>query len=305
MTFLVNWALARQRGWRMVLRIEDLDGPRVKAGADRGVIEDLRWLGLNWDDGPVWQAGDLGPYRRAAAALHTAHQIYPCRCTRKQIVSAASAPHGDVHETRYPGTCRPPCIEAMACPPPVLGDNDDQETPAWRLAVPEGDVSYLDQIRGDQVCNVARQVGDFVVVTKSGLPAYQLAVVVDDIRQGVTDVVRGDDLLGSTARQRLLYAALGIPQVPNHWHLPLVLGPDGRRLAKRHGDTRIAAYRAGGTPAVRIIALLARWCGLTGVPQALDAEGFSRHFDLQLLPRGPVTFTNADHRWLLEGSGRL
>jgi glutamyl-tRNA synthetase len=142
------------------------------------------------------------------------------------------------------------------------------------------------------------EVGDFVVWTKRGAPAYQLAVVVDDSRQGVTDVVRGDDLLPSAARQRLLYRALGV-ESPRWWHLPLVLGSDGRRLAKRHGDTRIASYRRDGVSPERIIALIAEWCGLGRRADSMSSDLFRAMIDLKRLPRAPVTFTQEDHEWLL------
>lgn len=292
-TFLINWALARQNGWRIVLRIEDLDTPRTKAGADRQAIEDLRWLGLDWDEGPYYQAANLAPYREAMLDLQRRSLVYPCRCTRRDIERAASAPHADDHELRYPGTCRPPSAATASL---------DEAGAAWRLTVPDEPVVFEDQIRGRVECNVQRQVGDFVVATKAGLPAYQLAVVVDDVRQGVTDVVRGDDLLDSTARQIWLFRYL-YPDwpVPGWWHLPLVVGGDGRRLAKRHGDTRLAFYREHGVPAERIVGVLAHWCGLLPTLGAVSAEDFRKAFDLSRLPREAVIMTPAHHQWLMEG----
>lgn len=301
LAFLLGWSLARQRGWRIVLRIEDLDGPRIRPGTGTDAIEDLQWLGLDWDEGPLWQSHDLTPYTEALSALHAAKRIYPCRCTRREIASAASAPHREDHELRYPGTCRPREIwHDKAAPLPQLSPSPTPVDPvAWRMTVPDGPRSFQDMIRGKRTCDVARQVGDFVVMTKTLLPAYQLAVVVDDIRHGVTDVVRGEDLLDSTVRQELLYQILAPTRVPRHWHTPLVVGPDGRRLAKRHGDTRLAFYREHGTSPERIIALLARWAGIQDLPRKMEAATFCRVFDLDRLPHGPLVFGPQSHAWLL------
>ncbi len=299
-TFLVNWALARQRGWRVLLRIEDLDGPRVKAGADRGAIEDLAWLGLDWDRGPVYQTAEMAPCHEALDRLGRAGLLYACVCTRREIEQAQSAPHedeegeqGDGRELRYPGTCRPE--PATPLPPSFRPADTDS---ALRLRIPDEPVRFFDQVRGDHAINVQRSVGDFIVATKAGLPAYQLAVVVDDARQRVMEVVRGDDLLGSTARQMWLYRLLGIEQTPRWWHLPLVLGPDGRRLAKRHGDSRLARYRQLGVPVERVIGLLAWWSGVTDQRSEMTVEQFVTGFDIARLPRGPITFTPEDEAWL-------
>ncbi len=161
-------------------------------------------------------------------------------------------------------------------------------------------IAFVDQFAGDQRVNVQRSVGDFVVASKAGLPAYQLAVVVDDARQGVTHVVRGDDLLRSTPRQLLLYRMLGLSPEPRHCHVPLVCGEDGRRLAKRHGDTRLIRYREAGVDPRRVVGLIARWCGC-GDGQPMTAATFADRFDLSRLPRQPVTFTATDEAQLLAG----
>ena len=262
-TFIINWAMARQRGWKIVFRIEDLDGPRIKEGADTQAMNDLQWLGLDWDTGPTWQRSDLLPYRDALEILRKKKLIYPCHCTRKDIEQAQSAPHVEDHELRYPGTCR--------------GKNISE-----------------------QAVNVQQQVGDFVVSTKAGLPAYQLAVVIDDARAGVTDIVRGDDLIGSAARQLLLYEALHLQPQPRYWHLPLVLGTDGKRLAKRHGDTRLAWYRDQGVSVQRIIGLLAKWSGIVSQPQPMDAAEFLARFAIEKLSHSPVFFGAEDHAWLMQ-----
>ncbi len=292
-TFLVNWALARTRGWQIVLRLEDLDGPRVKPDAARAAVDTLAWLGIDWDVGPVCQSADLEPYRLAMDVLARSGRAYACAATRGEIDAAASAPQEGVSESCFPSSLRP-----------AFGPGPFEEAAGmnWRFVTPPGQVAFVDEFAGDQRHEPARTVGDFVIWTRRGQPAYQLAVVVDDHRQGVTHVVRGDDLLDSTARQLLLYRALGLTPEPAYLHLPLVRGPDGRRLAKRHGDTRIDSYRSRGVSPERIIALLARWCGAPdGAPGRgrMSAGEFRSALDLRTMPRGPVTFGPEDDRWLL------
>lgn len=287
-TFLVNWALARQRGWAITLRIEDLDGPRIKPGAAEATIDILRWLGIDWDRGPIIQSDDLQPYRAAMQRLAAKGVAYPSELTRTQIEAASSAPQEGVHETVFPASLRPP-IGPRAF---------DQEESNWRLVVPDIPVLFDDEFAGPQEHTPARSIGDFVIWTKRAQPAYQLAVVVDDHRQGVTHIVRGDDLLESASRQLLLYRALGLSPEPRYAHLPLVRGPDGRRLAKRHGDTRLETYRARGVPPERIIGLLGQWCGLEGPRRAMSARQFMDRLDLSRMSREPVVFTPEDDRWL-------
>lgn len=295
-TFLLNWAMARRFDWRIVLRIDDLDGPRIKAGADRDAIDILGWLGIDYDEGPFYQTQARDRYASVWRQLAARGLIYPCHCTRSQIQAASlSAPQEGDHELRYPGTCRP------AQPQPLVVDDDAVAdtiaSAAWRLRVPDEPIDYVDQWRGPQTSHVQREVGDFLVFTRQGTPAYQLAVVCDDDAQSITHVVRGDDLLASTARQRILQDCLGIQPLTLYWHFPLVVGPDGRRLAKRHGDSRIAAYRDAGVPATRILGLLAEWSGL-GPRQEMDAREFARRLDVARIPRTPLVFTAEDHAWL-------
>jgi glutamyl-tRNA synthetase len=295
-TFLITWALARQNGWEIILRIEDLDGPRVKQDAVQGAIEDMRWLGLDWDQGPLFQRIDLAPYQAALRRLVSAGMAYPCDCTRQQIQAATlSAPHGDEHELRYPGTCRP--VRATDWPNRNLVEADFSR--AWRLAVPDGPIRVCDGFCGIRDFELQQTTGDFLIWTKQGLPSYQLAVVVDDARQGIDQVIRGDDLLSSAARQQLLYDHLKLGIYPAYTHLPLVVGSDGRRLAKRHGDSRIAAYRNLGVAPDRVLGLLARWSGVGGANE-ISAEAFCRHFDLKHLPKHAIVFDGEDDRWLTQ-----
>lgn len=293
-TFLVNWAMARQSGWRIVLRIEDLDGPRVKPGSIEQCIDLLSWVGIDWDEGPRVQSEDLAPYEAAMCRLAEAGLVYPCELTRTEIEAAASAPQEGSGELRYPPELRPPLS------PVEFADRGTN----WRFAVPDQAVRFTDGVAGEQRHNPHQTVGDFVVWTKRAQPSYQLAVVVDDARQGITHIVRGDDLLDSAARQILLYRALGL-HGPSHWyHLPLVIGPDGKRLAKRHGDTRAATYRERGVPAERVIGLLAMWCGLVERAEPMSAAAFCAAFDPARMPADPVVFTQEDDAWLLGESLR-
>ena len=293
-TFLITWAMARQVGMRLLMRIDDLDGPRVKPGAAEQALDDLRWLGLDWDGDPVCQRADLSHYDRALARLAEAGLVYGCRCSRREVAEALSAPHGEGRDPRYPGTCRDRGVRYR-----VGGRHDGEGDVAIRLRVPPGEVAFTDTFQGRQAVNVQQDVGDFVVGTKSGLPAYQLAVVVDDHRQRVTRVVRGDDLLPSTARQLWCYRLLGLGPEPAYTHLPLVVGRDGRRLAKRHGDTRLSYYRDRGVPAERVVGLIAKWCGVLDRYDDLDAPAFLRGFEIERLAPSPVVLTHDDERYLL------
>ena len=295
-TFVVNWLLARQRGWRVVMRIDDLDGPRVKPDAADQALELLGWLGLDWDGPVLHQSHDLSVYRRALDTLADQGLTYRCPATRREIQAAASAPHEDEHEQRYPGLYRPRVVDGRRVAPEVA---DDAET-AVRFMVPDVEVPYVDQWAGPQRTNVQQHVGDFIVQTKAGLPSYQLATVVDDARQGVTEVVRGEDLLRSVPRQRLLYEALKLEPSPRYYHLPLVYGPDGHRLAKRHGDTRAARYREAGVSASRLLGLIGHWCGVLPDRREADLATLLQRLDPDRhLPGKAVTFTHEDEQWLL------
>jgi glutamyl-tRNA synthetase len=308
-TFLLNWLLARTQGWRVILRIEDLDGPRIKKGADRQAMEDLGWLGLDWDEGPIYQSLRLPVYERAVRTLVASGAAYPCTCSRKEVEAAASAPHAEDGAAVYPGTCRGRYAS--------IEDARQQSgrEPALRFAVPAGDagiVEFTDEFTGRRRADVTRELGDFVIAKAAegrgasggvgGTPAYQLAVVVDDAEMDVTDVVRGDDLIDSTPRQILLYRALGLAdRQPRCYHLPLVVGEDGRRLAKRHGDTRLSYYRERGVPPGRVLALLAKWSGMRVTAELQSARDLLGHFALPDIPREAVLFSQEDDAWLRGG----
>jgi glutamyl-tRNA synthetase len=287
-TFVATWAIAHQNGWSITLRVEDIDGPRVKPAATQQALDDLAWLGLNFDDGPIIQSTRTAAHKAAIEHLVATNAVYACVCSRKEIETAASAPHAEDGGAIYPGTCRDRFTTI------VPGDR----AAAWRFRVPNEPFSFVDQFAGPRSFDLEKQIGDFVVAKADRSPAYQLAVVVDDLAAGVTDVIRGDDLLDSVPRQTLLYRALGqADAVPRYWHLPLVLGLDGRRLAKRHGDTRLSTYRAAGVPAERVLAWVARTFGLqTG--DYITAREIAERFDVEKVPREPVRFGTDEDRWL-------
>ena len=287
-TFLVNWALAKQRGWRVILRIEDIDHPRVKPDTIDTTRDELHWLGVHWDEEVALQSTQLKSCHDALNTLGHKGMIYPCDRTRAEL--AASAPNEGDQQVIARASDRPACAGDIVASP--------ERDRTWRLCVPPGLVHVHDECTGNHHIDVAADCGDFAVWTRRNVPAYQLAVAVDDARQGVTDVVRGDDLLPSAARQQLVLECLGLP-VPRWWHLPLLRGPDGRRLAKRHGDSRIARWCAGRSPE-RLIAFLARISGLPDAPDTMTASQFAEAFDVARLPKEDVIITEAHLAWLDE-----
>lgn len=278
-TYLLAWLSIRSRGGRLILRIEDIDSPRVKRGAAEQAIEDLRWLGLDWDEGPdvggpsapYVQTERMPLYREALEKLAAAERIYPCTCTRSDVEAAASAPHAGLEGPIYPGTCAGRSFADVA----TLAEAKF----AWRLRTTDETRHLDDRVAGHHWLNVAAELGDFVVAKADGSPAYQLAVVVDDHAMGVTEILRGDDLLPSAFRQLELYDFFGW-QPPQMAHVPLVVGTDGRRLAKRHGDTRLATLRKAGVRAERLVGLLAWSCGLLPKPAEIVAKELIAGFEL-------------------------
>lgn len=301
--------MARSRGWTLLLRIEDLDTPRIKPGAAVDVADTLTWLGIDWDpwagpsarNGRLVQSDDLEPYRTAMRALASRGLAYPCQLTRTQIESAASAPQEGAHDVPFPAALRPATAGRRFDFDVLNSTTEESARPNWRFIVNNGEAVVADEFAGSKSFDVSRIVGDFVLWTRRDQPSYQLAVVVDDHRQGVTEVVRGDDLLDSAARQLLLYRALGYTPEPRHTHLPLVIGEDGKRLAKRHGDTRLGNYRKGGVPPEAVIGLVARWSGVLprdGERRPMSITEFQGRFELSKMPRNTVVFTREDDEWL-------
>jgi glutamyl-tRNA synthetase len=271
-TFLVNWALARNLGWRLVLRIEDLDRDRAAAAGDTGTLEALEWLGIDHDGEAVRQSERLPSFERAMRTLADAGLAYESPQSRSEVREAAlalGAPHASDAAPPFPASLRPPPGAAWG-----FARTDVNH----RLRVDPGAVRVDDEVAGARTFEPAREGGDFLVWTKAGFPSYQLAVTVDDIAQGVTDVVRGDDLLPSAALQSILHRALGHGP-PRWWHLPLVLDADGRRMAKRDGALSLASLRAAGTDPARVRGLAAAWTGAIPAPRPLSPEGFRALID--------------------------
>ena len=300
-TYLLAWLSIRSCGGRLLLRIEDLDSPRVKVGADAQAIEDLSWLGLDWDEGPDCP-GALGPYvqservslyEEALRRLQSRELVYPCDCTRNDILSAASAPHAGEDGVVYPGTCRRRIVKDA--------DNLKDKPFAWRFRMPQRVATIDDGFMGKHERSLDRDLGDFVVYRSDGTPAYQLAVVVDDHAMGVTEVLRGADLLPSAFRQQVLFEALELSP-PRYIHVPLVVGEDGRRLAKRHGDTRLSTLRKEGVPPERLVGWLAWSCGLIERPEPVRATDLIPKFDLAKIPHVPIVFGETTHRELVSGA---
>jgi glutamyl-tRNA synthetase len=274
-TALVAWLFARSQGARFLVRIEDLDPQRFRREWEQHQLADLAALGLDWDGEPVRQSERGELYEQALSELDRLDRLYPCFCTRAEIREAASAPHAALPEGAYPGTC------AVLAPAEARRRIAVGQQYALRLRA-EGDViEFEDRLAGVY----SGAVDDFVVRRADGVTAYQLAVVVDDAAQGVGEVVRGADLLDSTPRQILLAKLLELP-VPSYVHVPLVLGPDGARLAKRHGGATLADR---GEPPARTLALLAQ---TVGVPAGRDEVGGAGEllgdFDPARLTREPV-----------------
>ena len=259
-------------------------------------MKDLAWLGLNWDGEPILQSSQRAHYQLAIEQVLNKGCAYPCVCTRREVETAASAPHAEDGAAVYPGTCRgkyASVAEARA----ACG-----REPAIRFAMPDETIAFEDGFAGRREYACAA-LGDFVIAKADGTPAYQLAVVVDDLAGGISEVVRGDDLLDSTPRQMLLYRTLNAAdRIPRYMHLPLVIGTDGRRLAKRHGDTRLSHYREAGVASSRVLAMLARWIGITDISAAeetkLRASDLIGRFNLDRLSHEPIVFSAADDAWL-------
>lgn len=249
-TALASWVVARREaGGKHVLRVEDLNPPRVVVGSEARILEDLRWLGLDWDEGPTRQSERTVAYEHAIERLAAKGLVYACDCSRAEIARAASAPHAG-EETVYPGTCRD------ADPAREM-----KRAPAVRVRVPDAVVTYEDGAVGHVEQNLARAVGDFVLRRGDGVFAYQLAVVVDDGAAGITDVVRGADLVASTPRQIWLGRVLGL-DVPHFTHVALVVAPDGARLEKRTRGATVRELRDAGVSAEGIVGQLAFGLGL-------------------------------------------
>ncbi len=296
-TFMVAWLRARSLGGKIIFRMEDLDHPKDKPGAAAQAVEDMKWLGFDWDEEYV-QSERKELYRAALKSLVARGLAYPCVCSRRDVESAQSAPHAG-EQLHYPGTCRgrfSSWSEAQAWID--AAQPGSRRTPCWRFRVPdETRVAFDDVFAGRYEQDVSSVLGDFPLSRDESGAGYTLACAVDDLAMGVTEVVRGDDLLPATPAQILLARYLShkpdnpITHKPDnsiaYLHLPLVVGPDGKRLAKRHGDTRVAAFREAGWSAERLIGLLAASCGWAEEGEELSLASLLSRFDLSTIPHSP------------------
>lgn len=284
-SFLLAWWQARAARGRVVMRIEDLDPERSRPAFADAALGDLEWLGLDWD-GPVIRQSERRPaHDEALERLERTGRAYACVCTRAEVAAATSAPHADEPAGVYPGTCRGRFADRSAA------RAESGREPGLRARVEPGTtIAFEDGVHGAVVEAVDREVGDFLVMRRDGVPAYQLAVVVDDALDGVDLVLRGDDLLASTARQKLLQTWLGLPH-PAWCHVPLVVDGGGRRLAKRTDALSLRALRAAGVDPRAIVGWVAQSAG-QDVPERASANDVVASFALERLPREPVVVSN-------------
>jgi len=292
-TALAAWLSARAQSGEFVLRIEDLDAPRVVSWGERAAMEDLAWLGINWDEGPD-VGGPHAPYRQsergryydeALQRLCATRRIFPCRRSRKDLRDLASAPHSS-GGSPYPAHFRPRSLSAG-----WFTSLAASQEAAIRFAVDEAPVRFEDLVMGPSVEDVRTSIGDFVLRRRDGVYAYQLAVVVDDLAMDVTEVVRGRDLLDSTARQIQLIEALGGPR-PKYAHVPLVVNERGEKLSKRDAGLTIAALRAEGIEARQLCGYLAHSLGLIPSPSPITAADLIPYFRWDRMPTADWTVSD-------------
>ena len=285
-TALLAWLFARSVGARFLVRVEDLDRSRVRPGVEEAQLADLRAIGLDWDGPVVRQSERISLYDEAIARLDSDGHLYPCYCTRAEIRASTSAPHGIPATDRYPGNCR----ELTAI------ERAEREAagrpPALRVRAECARVAFEDRLFG----RCEEEVDDFVVRRNDGAPAYQLAVTVDDAAQEIGEVVRGADLVDSTPRQLLLAHLLGLPAVPRYAHVPLVLGSDGRRLAKRHGAVTLAERSILGEGPGGILGWMARSLGLGEIGETPTPADLLVRFALDRLPLEPTVWPPEERR---------
>lgn len=281
-TALAAYASARSRGLRFLLRIEDLDQARCREEFEGRQLDDLRRLGIEWDEEPLRQSGRDEVYARMLAQLDHRRLVYPCFCSRKDIQEALSAPHTQAGNA-YPGTCRGiPRSEAMA--------RAASERHCWRLQVQQAPKTFLDGFMGEVCIDLETDGGDFVVRRADGFFAYQLACAVDDALSGAAEVLRGEDLLDSGARQAYLLSCLGLP-VPRYLHIPLMTGPDGHRLAKRIGSEDLGGFLDRGCDVAAIRGYLAHTLGLAELGERVTLGEIIARWDIRRVPREKAVFS--------------
>ena len=283
---LIAWLVAKSQGGHMVLRIEDLDRERSKSVYIDQIQRDFETLGLFWDEGPYFQHDRDEAYAEAFGRLEARGLLYPCFCTRADL-HAASAPHRG-EKLVYAGTCR------------HLSDAEVEarwaagRTPGWRVAVDSRTIAFEDLVQGTYAQKLDRDCGDFLIRRSDGVYAYQLAVVTDDAEAGVTQIVRGRDLLSSTPRQIYLQRLLGLP-TPEYYHVPLLVAPDGRRLSKREHDLDMGALRERCTPE-ELLGCLAQLSGLRPTAEPVTAGELAAVFSWNFAAKENITIGNPEKK---------
>lgn len=279
---MLAWASVRSRGGTMVLRMEDLDTLRTKPEYAQQLREDLNWLGLDWDVETAPQSTRGRIYGRCFDTLDGKGLVYPCYCSRARLHDP-NAPHAADGVYIYDGKCRNMTVEERAA---------QKKAPAWRLLVPNREYHLVDGVQGPYAQNLAADCGDFLIRRADGVYMYQLAVVVDDGEAGVTEVVRGADLLPSAPRQMYLQELLGLPP-PDYYHVPMLLAPDGRRLSKRDGDLDVGALKLRHRPE-EILGALAHAAGQLDKPEPISAKELAAIFKWETVPKEPVCLEAKD-----------
>jgi glutamyl-tRNA synthetase len=289
-TALAAWLSARAQGGTFIMRVEDLDGPRTVPGMAEAILEDLAWLGLDWDEGPA-RGGPHAPYiqserhlfyEAALERLHDLGRLFPCRRSRKDLLRLATAPHGSDGLPPYPGALRPRTL----APGWFEAHRNGASDAALRFGVHDPPVTFEDRVYGVLNEPVRETVGDFVLKRRDGVYAYQLAVVVDDLMMGVNEVVRGEDLLASTARQIQLIEALGGAR-PVYAHVPLVAGAEGQKLSKRDRSLTIQALREAGVLAEALVGYLGYSLGLLPEPVPCTPADLIASFEWERVSKDP------------------
>lgn len=297
--FLMAWLSVRAQGGELVLRMEDLDQERTSVVYMQALMSDIRWLGLDWDEGPTperedaqyHQANRFHLYDGALDALREKGLAYPCFCSRKDLAMLANAPHLGDAGISYPGTCR------HLDPDEAARRMEAGKPHSWRFLTEGLEFCFTDLLYGEQRQNLSELGGDFNIKRSDGVYAYQLAVSVDDGLMGITEVVRGRDIMPSTGKQLGLMQALGL-KAPVYGHLPLLLDETGERLAKRHASLSLEALRTRGVKPERVVGLLACVAGLTDSLKMVHPRELVRGFDISRLPLDDIVLTEAHMRWL-------
>ena len=283
-TFIANQLLARHFNWDLVFRMEDLCGPRKKSGVINDTISVMRWLGLEWSGNIKIQSESTEVIKTYFEKLVQQNAVYHCNLTRKEIDQSLTAPDSGEHPSEN------------IRPVNVMAHNEGVSIPDhnWRFLTTQDKLSFNDEIFGKCTC---KPTPDFAIWTIEDAPSYQIAVVIDDYVDGITDVVRGSDLISSTAWQIQILKELELP-LPQWWHLPLVCGPDGRKLGKRHGDTTIEYFKNKGVTIEAIYGLVGFWYGFVTERTRLTMDDLQSTFDTDSIPRKEIVCTEEDIAWL-------